>query len=297
VVLRFEALRGPLGAGLGAGCKKIRRPGRKERGRISRRYSTGSGRLAPVTGSSDGTAQCERERIRLRPPARGGRGLNYARRQQYRRLSRAGEAAEEASSSGCSGSRLPSRARRRLARWPFSRPSGWVSTRVTGSRSLGGVGSGPALRTPSSARWRRCRRRAGGCGIRFRGGVRETLRHRPMGDGRDRRRGTRRSRARGFCGCPQQQMGDKGNRFGPDSCDALAEGNCQPLAAAAHAHQSSPNCGFTGRSRPWTAAASARWPTRSSPSSPIASRSSCSRGRPVSRRCPSKDPRRLSFLR
>jgi hypothetical protein len=29
---------------------------------------------------------------RLRPPARGGRSVNYARRQQYRRLSHAGKA-------------------------------------------------------------------------------------------------------------------------------------------------------------------------------------------------------------
>ena len=45
-----------------------------------------------MTGSSDGTAQGERERVRLRPPARGGRSVNYARRQQYRRLSHAGKA-------------------------------------------------------------------------------------------------------------------------------------------------------------------------------------------------------------
>jgi hypothetical protein len=50
------------------------------------------GRLAPVAGSSDGTAPGERERLRLRLPAQGGRSVNYARRQQYRRLSHAGKA-------------------------------------------------------------------------------------------------------------------------------------------------------------------------------------------------------------
>ena len=40
----------------------------------------------------DVTAHGERERVRLRPPARGGRSVNYARRQQYRRLSHAGKA-------------------------------------------------------------------------------------------------------------------------------------------------------------------------------------------------------------
>lgn len=34
----------------------------------------------------------ERERARLRPPARGGLSVNYARRQQYRRLTHAGRA-------------------------------------------------------------------------------------------------------------------------------------------------------------------------------------------------------------
>ena len=45
-----------------------------------------------MTGSSGGTAQGERERVRLRPQARGGRSVNYARRQQRRRLSRAAKA-------------------------------------------------------------------------------------------------------------------------------------------------------------------------------------------------------------
>jgi hypothetical protein len=39
-----------------------------------------------------GTAQGERERDWLRPPARGGRSLNSARRQQYRRLFHVGTA-------------------------------------------------------------------------------------------------------------------------------------------------------------------------------------------------------------
>ena len=79
--------------------------------------------------------------------------------------------------------------RRRRAPWPVSRqrecgprgrggcsssPVRSACTRATGSRSLVGVGSGPALRTPSSARWHRCRRRAGGCGTRCRGRAGET---------------------------------------------------------------------------------------------------------------------------
>ena len=35
----------------------------------------------------------ERERVRLRPRAQGGRSVNYARRQQYRRLSTPAKAA------------------------------------------------------------------------------------------------------------------------------------------------------------------------------------------------------------
>ena len=50
--------------------------------------------LAPVGRSSNGTANREREGERARRWVRapGGRSVNYARRQQYRRLSRAGEA-------------------------------------------------------------------------------------------------------------------------------------------------------------------------------------------------------------
>ena len=94
--------------------------------------------------------------------------MNYARRQQYRRLSRAGEAGI-----GAAGTAL-------LGLWAASVSAALVAVcllivgrsacaRATGSRLLAGVGLGPALRTLSSARWRRCRRRAGGCGIRCRG--------------------------------------------------------------------------------------------------------------------------------
>lgn len=65
---------------------------RKEQVASRADFRPGLGRLASVTGSSDATAQGERERNRLRPPAGGGRSMNYARRQQYRRLARAGNA-------------------------------------------------------------------------------------------------------------------------------------------------------------------------------------------------------------
>lgn len=77
-----------LGAGLGAGCKKIRRPRPPRTGQILERYPTRLGRLMPAAGSNDGTAQGERRCVRLRPPARGSRRVNYARRQQYRRCCR-----------------------------------------------------------------------------------------------------------------------------------------------------------------------------------------------------------------
>jgi hypothetical protein len=53
----------------------------------------GRDRLAPVAGSSNGRVHRERERVQPRPRAPGGRRVNYARRQHYRRLSRAGGAA------------------------------------------------------------------------------------------------------------------------------------------------------------------------------------------------------------
>src|ERR1019366_3490870 len=49
--------------------------------------------LAAVGRSSNGRANRVRERVRRWVRARGGRSVNYARRQQYRRLSRAGKAA------------------------------------------------------------------------------------------------------------------------------------------------------------------------------------------------------------
>src|SRR5450432_1591980 len=64
---------------------------RAHKGRSSARYGTSSHRLAPVGRSSDGRANREQERVR--PRARGGRTVNNARRQQYRRLSHAGKAA------------------------------------------------------------------------------------------------------------------------------------------------------------------------------------------------------------
>ena len=50
-------------------------------------------RLAPVGRSSNGRANRERGRVRRWLRARGGHGVNYARRQQYRRLSHAGRVA------------------------------------------------------------------------------------------------------------------------------------------------------------------------------------------------------------
>jgi hypothetical protein len=77
---------------LGADSEKVRRGKRRERVGSRADSRPGPGRLGPLTGSSDATAQGERQRVRMRPPVRGGRTVNYARRQQYRRLSHAGKA-------------------------------------------------------------------------------------------------------------------------------------------------------------------------------------------------------------
>jgi hypothetical protein len=64
------------------------------RGRSLTRYRTLlEDCLAPVARSSNGRANRVRERVRRWLRAPGGRSVNYARRQQYRRLSHAGKAA------------------------------------------------------------------------------------------------------------------------------------------------------------------------------------------------------------
>jgi hypothetical protein len=59
----------------------------------SARYWTLQDHLAPMGRSSDGRANRERGRVRRWPRVRGRRPVNYARRQQYRRLPHAGRAA------------------------------------------------------------------------------------------------------------------------------------------------------------------------------------------------------------
>jgi hypothetical protein len=71
--------------------------------------------LAAVGRSSNGRANRVRERVRRLPRAPGGCIVNYARRQQYRRLSHTGKRAWEASSPRCSDSRPRARERWRSA--------------------------------------------------------------------------------------------------------------------------------------------------------------------------------------
>ena len=70
-------------------------PEREDTQEVVARPRTGryGDRLATVGRSSNGRANRERERVRRWLRARGGRGVNYARRQQYRRFSYAGRAA------------------------------------------------------------------------------------------------------------------------------------------------------------------------------------------------------------
>ena len=77
---------------MGAGCEKVRCGKRRERVESRADSRPGPGRLGPLTGSSDATPQGDRQARSERPPVRGGRTVNYARRQQYRRLSHAGKA-------------------------------------------------------------------------------------------------------------------------------------------------------------------------------------------------------------
>ena len=89
----FERAKSTFGGSFGGRLQEDPCPGtRRERVESRAASRPGPGRLAPVTGSSDGTAQGERERVRLRPQARGGRSVNHARRQQCRRLSHAAKA-------------------------------------------------------------------------------------------------------------------------------------------------------------------------------------------------------------
>ena len=168
--------------------------------RASRRVVPG--RLGPVTASSDGSASacgrrgssredshrclrgCSASRRSVRPDrkrrgswrrARGGRTVNYARRQQYRRLSHAGRAALGSvmaallglvvAHRGSGGARRaaaphgrragPSRSALAFARWAQS-----------GRRTLGGRGAARARP--------RSRRRGGGFGTRCAGKAGET---------------------------------------------------------------------------------------------------------------------------
>jgi hypothetical protein len=90
----------PANAGLfgfSVSCWSIRGPIPRKRARKKgvARPDTGpwQDRLASVGRSSNGRANRERERVRRRLRAQAGRRVNYARRQQYRRLSHAGRAA------------------------------------------------------------------------------------------------------------------------------------------------------------------------------------------------------------
>ena len=100
--------------------------------------------------------------------------MNYPRRQQYRRLSRAGGSAAGARSLRCSGSPSPARDRGRSPGCCSSSPSDSGSTLAAGSDSLAVAESALVLRTRSSARSQRCRWRAGGFGTRCRGTAGET---------------------------------------------------------------------------------------------------------------------------
>ena len=93
-------------------------------------------RLAAVGRSSNGRANRVWKRVWTRRRAQPGRSVNYARRQQYRRLSHAGKAAPGSVIVGLLGLAVAMA----LGELLVPRPSGWVSMRVTGSRSLGGVG-------------------------------------------------------------------------------------------------------------------------------------------------------------
>ena len=155
--------------------------------RVVARPGTGryGDRLAPVGRSSDGTSQ-PRARARSAVAASSRRSPRELRASPAvpPALARRRSAGSGPSAPRCSalvGRRGSGGARRAAA---SHRRSGWGSPRATGSRSLAGVESALAPRTPSSARLRRCRRRAGGCGIRCRGRVGETStrwRSRPTG--------------------------------------------------------------------------------------------------------------------
>jgi hypothetical protein len=81
--------------------------------------------------------------------------VNYARRQQYRRLTRASEAAIGAVVAALLGLWPPAWVRGSSPGASSSLLLRLAYARATGSRSLVGAGSGPSLRTLSSARWHR----------------------------------------------------------------------------------------------------------------------------------------------
>ena len=107
-------------------------------GRSSARYRT-------LPGPSGTGATIEQWQSQPSASARSALAASSRRSQRELRaspavspaLSRRQRRRWEASSSGCSGSPSRARERRRSAGCCSSRPSGWVSTRATGSRSLG----------------------------------------------------------------------------------------------------------------------------------------------------------------
>jgi hypothetical protein len=180
----------------------------------------------PPSGAS-GARQAAEVAARRRGSRKRGAGgpvivrahrVNYARRQQYRRLSRAGEAGVGAAGTALLGLSAASMSAALVAVCLLVVAAAlglcarhWLSL-ARRSRV------GPALRMPSRARWHRCRRRAGGCVTRCRGTVGETStrwRSRPADRHRDRdqdqyvRRSSSRSgeRAGGLAVAPPATIG------------------------------------------------------------------------------------------
>jgi len=80
------------GQNWGQAAKDDIAPARLERAVARADIGCGPDRLAPVPRSGSARAQRVRKRVRPWPRAQVGPGVNYARRQQYRWLARAGKA-------------------------------------------------------------------------------------------------------------------------------------------------------------------------------------------------------------
>ena len=139
----------------------ISRRAGKPRVGSSVRYGRSRDRLAPVGRSRSGRANRERERVRLPLRAQGGRRVNFARRQQYRRLSHTGEAGLGSVIAGLLGLAVASAG---AAGSCSSQPSAWASALGPGFRSRIAVESTPTRSTRCIARSPPFRRRDGGFG-------------------------------------------------------------------------------------------------------------------------------------